>query len=516
MKIIVRYLPQFHRTPENDAWWGKGFTEWTTVKEAEPLFKGHRQPVVPLDKNYYNLLNKKTIKWQADLAKKYGVDGFSFYHYWFQNGKKILEKPAENLLEWQDIDMPFCFTWANETWARTWRRFAASNVWVSKEDTAFLSDDSEGVLLRQSYGNETDWLMHIHYLLPFFLDRRYICKDNKPLFILYHPDDIYCWPDMRACWEKELRKAGFDGLYVIGEHQGDDYVTSESIDARLWRFPDRVFSRIPAKVKNGLLNSYDYDEYWQMVLFGDWSYNNYNIEEKTFYCVAPKFDTTPRHGANGAALLGASPQKFCKYFTALLKKCKERQEEFVFINAWNEWGEGAYLEPDEETGYDYLKAVRQAIENINTNNNSNNQEFVYTGNLPAGARKKEKDTGVLRQERNLRMFDIWLTLWERGTCLVDWLIAQEIYSVAVYGAGYLGRHLIAELRDSPVNMAYIIDRSVVKMNVECHIYRLGDKLPDVDAIIVTPVGQYDNIRRSLSDYTKCRTISLEHILTELI
>ena len=120
--FIVRYLPQFHRVKENDEWWGDGYTEWTAVRNAESLFFKHEQPRIPLDERYYDLLDKEVMLWQANLAKKYGVGGFSFYHYWFENGRRILERPAENLLKWQDVDMPFCFTWANETWARTWSK----------------------------------------------------------------------------------------------------------------------------------------------------------------------------------------------------------------------------------------------------------------------------------------------------------------------------------------------------------------------------------------------------------
>lgn len=513
MKIIARYLPQFHRTPENDAWWGAGFTEWTTVRGAKPLFAGHHQPMIPLDKNYYNLLEKDTMKWQSELAKKNGVDGFSFYHYWFHNGKKILEKPAENLLSWPEVDMPYCFTWANETWARTWRRFLESNVWVSKEETNFLPDDGDGVLLRQSYGNEEDWLLHIRYLLPFFRDPRYIRHENKPVFILFHPDTIYCWPDMRECWEKELKRAGLDGLYVIGEHQGDECVLSESIDARLWRFPDRVFSRIPPKAEGSLINGYDYDEYWQMVLQDDWSYQE---RKKAFYCVAPKFDTTPRHGSQGAVLIGASPQKFHNYFAALLQKCAAHHDEFVFVNAWNEWGEGAYLEPDEESGYAYLEAVKCAKESIIKKSQRSSKNDLSTERISSTSSVGTVDKGVLRAKRNFRMLDIWMTLREHGKSIADWLETQGIGTVAVYGAGYLGRHLLAELHNSHVKVLYVIDRRSVKIMPQYPLYRLDDELTTVDAIIVTPVGQYDAIRRSIREYTEYKTISLEHILTELL
>ena len=129
VKVVAMYLPQFHRTDENDKWWGEGFTDWVAVKEAEPVFEGHIQPRVPLNENYYNLMDREVMQWQAELAKKYNVYGFCFYHYWFKKGQKLLEKPAENLLNWKDIDMKFCFSWANVTWARTWSKITSKNEW---------------------------------------------------------------------------------------------------------------------------------------------------------------------------------------------------------------------------------------------------------------------------------------------------------------------------------------------------------------------------------------------------
>lgn len=164
-KTIAIYLPQFHEVEENNRWWGQGFTDWVTVKNALSLFQGHRQPRVPLDQNYYDLLQHDTMKHQAEMAAKYKVSGFCFYHYWFKDGRRILEKPAENLLRWTDIDMPFCFSWANQTWARTWTNVSNSNAWI---DVDFENRESgDDILLRQSYGGKKDWKEHFEYLLPF-------------------------------------------------------------------------------------------------------------------------------------------------------------------------------------------------------------------------------------------------------------------------------------------------------------------------------------------------------------
>lgn len=500
-KIIVRYLPQFHQIDENDIWWGTGFTEWTTVRQGEALFLGHKQPRVPLDGNYYDLLNTETMIWQAELARRYGIDGFSFYHYWFKDGRQVLERPAENLFKWKDVNMPFCFTWANETWARTWSNFSDKNVWVTK-DAAEYHPNSDGVLLRQAYGQEEDWLAHIRYLIPFFKDSRYIRCEEKPVFIIYRPDTIYCWPDMRDCWEQELRKEGIAGLYVIGEQQSDSYVDSKSYEARLWRFPNRCLEKLEPKIQGNGVKTYDYDEYWCKILDTDWRYRN---DEKFFYCVAACYDDTPRHGSKGVVLTGSSPAKFGGYLSELVQRETARHSEYVFINAWNEWGEGAYLEPDEEYGYGYLQAVYDAKKTVRSEKNEFSPQTI------------EKDMiyeRMLRYQRNNKAFDVWMSVRDQGKGIAEWLEKYGIEEVAIYGLGYLGRHLLVELQHSHIGVKYVIDKKADNMFAECPLYKLGDDMPKVDAIIITPTGQYDAIRTEIRRFVSYKTISLEHILTE--
>ena len=192
MRIIAFYLPQFHNIPENDEWWGDGFTEWVNVKKAEPIYEGHEQPRVPLDGNYYNLLDDDVKIWQAELAKKYGIYGFCYYHYWF-NGKLLLEKPMEQMLENKKVDLPFCVCWANEPWTR---------AWVGEKK----------VLIGQEYGTEKEWKEHFDYMLPFFRDDRYIKEDNRPLYVIYRPEIIPCLQEMLALWDKLAKENGFDGM----------------------------------------------------------------------------------------------------------------------------------------------------------------------------------------------------------------------------------------------------------------------------------------------------------------
>ena len=193
-KVLALYLPQFHRIKENDEWWGPGFTEWTNVKNAVPLFEGHDQPVVPLHQNYYNLLDNDTIKWQIDIAKKHGVYGFCFYHYWF-DGHMLLEKPMENMLADPALNIPYCICWANENWTNAWK-----------------ADGDVKTLIQQSYGREDEWERHFNYLLQFFRDPNYIVENNKPFFVIYRPEIIPCLNEMLDYWQALAVKNGFDGM----------------------------------------------------------------------------------------------------------------------------------------------------------------------------------------------------------------------------------------------------------------------------------------------------------------
>jgi hypothetical protein len=352
LKTLALYLPQFHCVPENDEWWGEGFTDWVAAKKAEPLFPGHYQPREPLDDNYYDLLQKETMQWQADLAKQYGVDGFCFYHYYFDNGRRILEKPAENLLKWSDVDMPFCFYWANKSWVRSWSNLENSDTWFetgAEQMQALLP----AVLLKQSYGLQGDWKKHFMTLLPYFKDKRYIKKDGMPIFMILKPEHIAHLNQMLRFWQKLAKNNGFPGLFVIGSETAQ--IKNKMLQARMVHEPSSYWSNIDYSMP--LENRrFPFKDVWRHLLCA-----RYDRREKTYLCGITDFDDTPRRGIKGSSCAGSTPKHFFHYFLLACLKSLARGNEYIFINAWNEWGEGMYLEPDKKYGYAYLEAVRRAM-----------------------------------------------------------------------------------------------------------------------------------------------------------
>lgn len=374
MKIITFYLPQFHEIPENNEWWGEGFTEWVNVKKAKPLFDGHYQPRIPKDKNYYNLLDKKVIKWQAEIAKKYGIYGFCFYHYWF-DGHMLLEKPIEILLKNKDIDINYCISWANEDWTNAW------------------ANESNKTLISQNYGSKKEWINHFDYFLKFFKDDRYIKINNKPLLIIYRPELIGCLNEMLDTWNELAIKNGFDGITFAYQHfnygnmkNKDDsrfsyqieyqpsYAMKESENNRLLLFLKRIKNKVDilsqkifhksievSKLKNNL-KKYDYDELWNNIL-------KRNPEsEKNVPGAFVGWDNTPRKNTRGSVVINNTPSKFENYMVKQINNAKNKyHKDFIFMFAWNEWAEGGYLEPDEKYNYEYLQAIRNALNKTNEN-----------------------------------------------------------------------------------------------------------------------------------------------------
>ena len=351
-KVIAFYLPQFHPTVENDEWWGKGFTEWTNVAKAKPMFPGHYQPHFPADLGFYDLRVAETRAAQAELAKQYGVHGFCYYHYWF-GGRQMLERPFNEVLKLREPDLPFCLCWANHSWNTAWQ-------------------GTNGTLIEQVYPGMEDHKAHFNYLLKAFTDERYITVDGKPLFVIYNPDMI---PDINMVldfWREEAIKAGLPGLHLVGvSHRNDHWNPRErGLDACTMQALPRIDGRIPRKYlttklkllfkgNTHKLSIYDYEEVIPMLL-------RQNKPDFIDYpLVLPNWDNTPRAGINGLVLQNSSPDLFRVHFKQALKKLDDAKDEnkIIFLKAWNEWAEGNYVEPDILYGHGYLEVIKELLEN---------------------------------------------------------------------------------------------------------------------------------------------------------
>ena len=513
IKTIAMYLPQFHEVPENNEWWGEGYTEWIAAKKAEKLFDGHYQPREPLNDNYYDLMDKSTMLWQAEIARQYLLDGFCFYHYYFKEGRKILEKPAENLLKWKDVNMPFCFCWANESWGRTWSKINYEiNEWLIEDEKDHKNPIMEDeILLDQKYGREAEWRKHIEYLLPFFQDKRYIRKNGAPVFLIYKPERIGCLPEMINLWKNVARQNGINDIYIIGL---SILRKMNGIDAVLLNGPLMYFTprskgiEIDVRRTNGVKN-YDYKSIWENALKAE------PIKKcKTYYGVFTDYDDTPRRGKKGTFLHNVSLGIFEKYLYLLMKKNLKEDNEFLFINAFNEWGEGMCLEPDKKNKYGYLEILRNT--KIKVNGKYNKNSMGKSKNADVEENKFECE--IEKQRDYIVLLDKWMTLKEQKRYVSDYLKKYDCKKIAVYGLGVLGRHLVSELLQEGVAVEYIIDQNESLVFPGIKVCRLGGDMEKVDAIIVTVTYDYkfgdilDNIRRHRID---CPVMSLEEIINEL-
>lgn len=504
-KIYAVYLPQFHETEDNNKWWGKGFTDWTTVKQAEVLFPGHLQPNVPLENNYYNPTEVETLKRQAYMAKKYRVDGFVFYHYWFGENKMELEKPAECLLDNRDVDMPFCFSWANQSWIRTWSKFAG-NVWGEKIDKDINAND-DGMLVEQKYGDETEWKRHFDYLLPFFKDQRYIRVDDKPMFIFYAPSNIGCLGKMIDYWRQLAAESGLNGLYLIGYNL---FTNNLGLDAIMMSEPTFSISKLNKEnkvcVKNGV-KCIDYTDFWENTIATLPARG-----EKTYFTGACGFDTTPRRGDTGECIINRSPKLFEKFVTELLIKTAYYENDFMLINAWNEWGEGMYIEPDMRDGYGYLEAIKKAKNNIKNTNKTAKE--LFEGLLSKYGNKEDEQAFLLGKFQNhYKVCSLWVDLLNnKEKFLGKYFEGHKMERVAIYGFADIGRKLYRQLNKENICVEYAIDQYVGNGIEGLKVYRPEEKMPDVDAIIVTAY-EPNEIRLKLLERVKnTEIISLYELL----
>ena len=347
MEISAFYLPQFHPIPENDAWWGKDFTEWSNVRRARPLFRGHRQPTVPTELGYYSLLDPAIRERQAELARSHGITSFCYWHYWFA-GRRLLQRPLEEVLASGRPDLPFCVAWANESWTGVWH------------------GAPRRILVTQDYPGEADDRAHFATLLPAFRDPRYIRRDHRPLFIVYQPGQLPQPAAFVERWQGMARAAGLGGLYIVAyttpsrlyrSHAADGFDAAIYADLPIQRTPTTRLRDVARELVHPL------------------GPGRFNVSRRPALppaslagvchpCVFPNWDNTPRSARRGVVVMNATPDTFQQQLATALRFEMEREpgadRRLVMVKSWNEWAEGNYLEPDERYGRGWLQAVRRA------------------------------------------------------------------------------------------------------------------------------------------------------------
>jgi hypothetical protein len=337
-RLIAFYLPQFHPIPENDEWWGKGFTEWTNVARARPQFRGHHQPHLPADLGFYDLRLPEARQAQANLAREYGIHGFCYYHYWF-NGKRLLERPFAEVLASGRPDFPFCLCWANENWTRRW------------------DGHEEEILVAQQYGEEDD-REHIRWLVDAFRDERYIRVGGKPLFLVYRVNQLPDPVRTASVWREGARRSGVSEIFLcrVESFAGErDDPAKIGFDAAVEFQPDWCHFG-PARCR-GPNEVYDYASVVERML------HKAPPGYTRFPCVMPSWDNAARRSSGATILHGSTPQLYQQWLTRVLLKreCGKGTDGIVFLNAWNEWAEGNHLEPCQRWGRAYLEATRDAL-----------------------------------------------------------------------------------------------------------------------------------------------------------
>lgn len=363
MRLVAYYLPQFHPIPENDAWWGKGFTEWTNVTKAKPLFRGHQQPRLPTELGFYDLRLAESREAQADAARECGVEGFCYWHYWFGNGRRILERPFEEVRSSGKPDFPFCLSWANQSWSGIWH------------------GNPKHTLMEQLYPGRDDERLHFGYVRKAFEDRRYIKVDGRPLFSIYMPHDL---PDPTAFvehWRELAVKAGFPGIYMVAITNEPDTSGLSAFDAVTPNGPGDFFVYSESRLTDGIKRirrriskPLPADNIWRRHIEGGPRRLEYTdlvkhglissrFGSRFIPCVVPNWDNTPRSKYRGVVVEGSTPDQFEGYLIAVRSLISNRQpsDRIVFLKAWNEWAEGNYVEPDNLFGRGYLEAIKSAL-----------------------------------------------------------------------------------------------------------------------------------------------------------
>jgi hypothetical protein len=352
-RVLALYLPQFHPIKENDTWWGKGFTEWTNVGKAKKMFPGHYQPRVPADLGYYDLRLPEVRQAQAEMAQKHGVEGFLYWHYWFGNGQKIMERPFSEVLRSGTPDFPFALAWANATWK-------GFNYGVR----------GRNVLLEQLYPGADDYINHFYSVLTAFKDRRYVIVNGKQFFLIFQPFDIPNPKEFIDLWQKLAHENGLNGIHFVAQTdqiERIDELRNMGFDAvnivRLFKpftkqyLPTKILKRFFGKFFDISLNIKLYKK-----CFASWV-GDEDVREDCYPCIIPNWDHTPRSGRRGSIIHGSTPKLFEEHCNQIFKKIKNKKSnnKIVILKSWNEWAEGNYIEPDLLHGKNYLLSLQRAL-----------------------------------------------------------------------------------------------------------------------------------------------------------
>jgi hypothetical protein len=348
-RLIAYYLPQYHPIPENDKWWGKGFTEWVNVARARPLFRGHYQPHIPADLGFYDLRVPETRLAQAEMAREHGIEAFCYWHYWY-GGRLLLERPFEEVLQSGEPDFPFCLGWANHSWEGVW--FGASGR----------------TLIEQTYPGLEDHKAHFYYLLQAFEDDRYLAVDGKPLLHVYRPYEI---PDVKTVmdfWRELAVKVGLKGLHLVGEGLGHTRAKEFGFDAWTYCRHRTVEKILPKKVWVRRCVDFYRDAFRRPSVYSYKQALPYFLKDgrsalNEYPSIVPNWDSTPRFGTQGVVLHNAEPELFRAHVKEALQSVAHKpwERRIIFIKSWNEWAEGNHLEPDRKYGRARLEVVRDEI-----------------------------------------------------------------------------------------------------------------------------------------------------------
>ncbi len=377
-RIIAYYLPQFHPIPENDAVWGPGFTEWTNVAKAKPLFRGHYQPRIPADLGFYDLRLPETREKQAELAREAGIEGFCYWHYWFGNGKQLLERPFQEVLLSGKPDFPFALAWANHDWTTaTWQ-----------------NGGNRKMIAKQLYPGEEDYTAHFYHVLPAFKDHRYITIDNKPMFVIYDPYHFKDVSYFMELWRNLAKENGLDGIYFIALINSTTTIQRKSDGTLVRVLPDtksseKVYKDILSLGFDGI-NSNGKSRA-EMIYGGKvnkilgavarkisskvpakrWNYANVMPHffapedrwENIYPMVMPQWDRSPRNGNGDGIYINSTPANFKTHLEQAMDVIKDKvpEHQILFLHSWNEWAEGNYVEPDLKYGHGFLDAIKNVI-----------------------------------------------------------------------------------------------------------------------------------------------------------